>query len=267
MGHRNLNYLRWCVETDLLNIGDWFKANKLTLNVTKSCCILFKKNTKNESLQLSFQSTKIPQCTRMKFLGVWLDEHLDWTYHCNTIINKIKRNSYMLRISLNYLTIHALKLIYYAQIQSHVQYGLLVWGNQCKESFKTLIQKQMSKCWQLVAKGKKGRQNTTLSFLTVQDLVKLENFKLGCKVERGLVPAKIVEMISCDKDRKLLRKSHNYQTRTKKVLNIPRHNTGTYHKSFLISVIRDYSTLPERITSVNSYHTFVNLCKKLLLSS
>ena len=63
MGHRNLNYLRWCIETDLLNISDWFKANKLTLNVNKSHCMLFKKNNKNEPLQLTFQNIKIPQCS------------------------------------------------------------------------------------------------------------------------------------------------------------------------------------------------------------
>ena len=60
MSHRNLNYLKWCVEQDLSNIGDWFLANKLTLNITKSCCILFKKNSKQETLSLSFQGHKIP---------------------------------------------------------------------------------------------------------------------------------------------------------------------------------------------------------------
>ena len=141
MGHRNLNYLRWCIETDLSIIGDWFRANKLKLNVGKSCCILLKKNNKNEVLNLTFQTMKVPQYTRVKFLGVWLDENLDWSYHCNTVINKIKRNSHLLRNSQRFLSGQALKLIYFAQVQSHVQYGLLVWGNQCKESHKTSIQK------------------------------------------------------------------------------------------------------------------------------
>ena len=35
-GHRNLRYLTWCMEHDLNNLDDWFKANKLTLNVGKS---------------------------------------------------------------------------------------------------------------------------------------------------------------------------------------------------------------------------------------
>ena len=35
-GHRNLNYLKWCLETDLAKLVDWFKANKLTLNINKT---------------------------------------------------------------------------------------------------------------------------------------------------------------------------------------------------------------------------------------
>ena len=266
MGHRNLNYLRWCIETDLSIIGDWFRANKLTLNVGKSCCILLKKNNKNEVLNLTFQTMKVPQCTRVKFLGVWLDENLNWSYHCNTVINKIKRNSHLLRNSQRFLSGQALKLIYFAQVQSHVQYGLLVWGNQCKESHKTSIQKQLTKCWRLIAKGKSYDKDDKTSFLTLKKLIKLENYKLGYKIERGLVPVTISRLVSCDRNNKSLKKSHRYHTRTKNILNIPRHNTGSYHNSFLISVIRDYSNLPYHITVKKSLQTFVHHCKKHLSS-
>ena len=31
--HRNTRYLKWCIKQDLKTISDWFKANKLTLNL------------------------------------------------------------------------------------------------------------------------------------------------------------------------------------------------------------------------------------------
>ena len=186
---------------------------------------------------------------------------------CNTVINKIKRNSHLLRNSQRFLSSQALKLIYFAQVQSHVQYGLLVWGNQCKESHKTSIQKQLTKCWRLTAKGKAHDKADKMSFLTLKKLIKLENYKLGYKIENGLVPVKISRMVSCDRNNKSLKKSHGYHTRTKNILNIPRHNTGSYHNSFLISVIIDYSNLPHQITVKNSLQTFVHHCKKYLSSS
>ena len=34
--HRNTRYLKWCIKQDLMTISDWFKANKLTLNLEKN---------------------------------------------------------------------------------------------------------------------------------------------------------------------------------------------------------------------------------------
>ena len=40
--HENLRYLKWCLEEDLKIIADWFKANQLTLNISKSVCMVFR---------------------------------------------------------------------------------------------------------------------------------------------------------------------------------------------------------------------------------
>ena len=49
--HKNLRYLKWTVETDLNNLMDWFKANKLTLNLNKTVCMLF--NSKSKAIKLN----------------------------------------------------------------------------------------------------------------------------------------------------------------------------------------------------------------------
>ena len=114
------------MEQDLININDWFHANKLTLNLKKSCLVLFNENNTKKSVPIKFQNIEIPQSSRVKFLGVWIDENMDWTFHCNVVLNKIKKNQHLLRMGQNYLTKHALKLSYHAHVQSHVQYGLLI---------------------------------------------------------------------------------------------------------------------------------------------
>ena len=43
--HKNLRYLQWCVHEELKHLLDWFQANKLTLNLSKSCCMLFTPHT------------------------------------------------------------------------------------------------------------------------------------------------------------------------------------------------------------------------------
>ena len=58
-GHRNKNYLRWCIETDLMKLTDWFRANKLTINISKTVFMSFgTKNEKPESIRLSGENNK-----------------------------------------------------------------------------------------------------------------------------------------------------------------------------------------------------------------
>ena len=39
--HRNLNYLQFCIQEELLTLQDWFNSNKLTLNIGKSSYLLY----------------------------------------------------------------------------------------------------------------------------------------------------------------------------------------------------------------------------------
>ena len=68
-----------CAQMDLNKINDWFRANKLTLNANKSNCIFFhKKQNENIKIHLEVTGTRIPQAPYTKFLGVWVDENLNW---------------------------------------------------------------------------------------------------------------------------------------------------------------------------------------------
>ena len=40
-GHKDLRYLKWCVENEMLEVDEWFRANGLTLNLSKTECVLF----------------------------------------------------------------------------------------------------------------------------------------------------------------------------------------------------------------------------------
>ena len=137
----------------------------------------------------------------------------------------------------NYLMKHALKLIYHAHVQSHIQYGLLIWGNQCNAKAKQSIQNQMNRSIAIVNKGKNSSVKPRTDFLDLQNLIKLENYKLGYKLMNKMLPDKLAADISLDKNNKPLNKKHGYNTRNKKQLNIPKHETSSYHNSFLCASI------------------------------
>ena len=80
-GHRNENYLKFCVERELEVLSDWFKANKLTLNVDKSMFLMFNRNGKKDINQLKLGNSLIHRIVSTKFLGTWLDDKLNWHTH------------------------------------------------------------------------------------------------------------------------------------------------------------------------------------------
>ena len=89
--HRNNSYLNYILQSDLNNIEDWLLANKLSLNISKTYAMKFwtgkGKNTEKLSLQLNM--IPIPLVKHTKFLGVTIDEELNWSKHINNIISKI----------------------------------------------------------------------------------------------------------------------------------------------------------------------------------
>ena len=74
---------------ELQLIDQWFVANRLSVNVSKTKYVLFstvqsKLTTKKQALVL--RQNKIEQVEFIKFLGVYIQEHLTWSRHINHLI-------------------------------------------------------------------------------------------------------------------------------------------------------------------------------------
>ena len=71
------------VNSEMLKLFDWFKANKLSLNIQKSNYIIFKPRQRRDELTLSIEMDgfKMNQVKEDNFLGVILDETLSWKPH------------------------------------------------------------------------------------------------------------------------------------------------------------------------------------------
>ena len=67
--HQKLSYLKWSIEDDLKRVMDWFKANKLTLNVNKTECVLFNYKPIKQDFSIDIEDTIIPTTESAKFLA------------------------------------------------------------------------------------------------------------------------------------------------------------------------------------------------------
>ena len=116
-----------------------------------------------------------------KFLGVFIDRKLTWTEHVEKVIQKINRNMNLLKLSNKFLNVHAKRLIYFAQIQSHLMYGLSVWGNMISNGTVEKLQKLQNRCLGYINGKNADMVNYhKLNILRIKDLIALENYKYGC---------------------------------------------------------------------------------------
>ena len=86
--------------------------------------MFFCHNNKSEKINFSFEQSNIPQVASTKFLGIWIHEKLNWKEHWENLKIKLYKNRNLLQNSMNILNAHTMKLLYYAQIYSHLVYGI-----------------------------------------------------------------------------------------------------------------------------------------------
>jgi hypothetical protein len=86
ISNKNIETLFTDMNIELAKITIWFKANKLSLNVKKTKWILFHSASKRRFVpsllpQLQIDNCVIERETVTKFLGVLIDENLNWKKH------------------------------------------------------------------------------------------------------------------------------------------------------------------------------------------
>ena len=208
-GHRNRNYLKYCIECELENLQDWFYANKLTLNVEKSVYMLFEKVKTNHDFRITVCDKEIPRCTSAKFLGTWLDDNLNWNTHVKKLLSKLKSGLGMMRHANKYLTAKAKHMLYYGQVHSNLSYGISIWGPMLRKGQIEGLFAFQCKCIDLI-----GNQSSFKEYKipTLQQLIILEQCKLGFKLCKKLLPLGLEKLMLTDHKMTSIEKSHAYPT-------------------------------------------------------
>ena len=265
--HNKISYIQSCIEIDLAILCDWFLSNKLTLNVGKSVCILFgKKPRSTTKLQIMLGHENIPQVRSTKFLGMWIDESLNWNEHVTKVILKLKSRVNLLKMGRNLLSKHALKVLYFAQIHSVMTYGIVMWGSLATQANLNKLQKIQNTCICIIDKPEctslrsKYKKN---KILDVSQTIDMELTKLWHKFHLNLLPPRLIEAMSTDHRDKGLAKTHGYETRQKSLINLPLAKHSKYHNSFLVEGLRLYNQLSQDLIKIDKYKTF---CSKLKCS-
>ena len=118
------------VNNEIKKLCLWLNVNRLALNVSKTNFVIFRANKPlYHNVTLIMNRKAIEQTSHVKYLGVYVDEHLNWKYHIAHVAKKIGRGIGILAKLRQFLTPQMLRNVYYCLVYSYLAYGVHVWGS------------------------------------------------------------------------------------------------------------------------------------------
>ena len=132
--------LQTVINRELNCSNNWLIANKLSINTVKTQFMVVSQTAKNsDSIRLYIDNEELKRTKIYKYLGVWIDEGLNWKAHIAKISSSLSKTVGVYFKIRNYVSMHCLKIVYYSLIQSKLTYGILTWGATTKENLSHLF--------------------------------------------------------------------------------------------------------------------------------
>ena len=126
-----------------------------------------------------------------KYLGLQVDQHMNWENHTNHVIKKISRALNMIQLAKNFLPLAALQTLYKSIVEPYFRFCCPVWGS-CGFTASSKLQTLQNRAARIVT-GSSYKTSAfpilkKLGWLTVNDLIETETLKMVFKSKNQLAP-------------------------------------------------------------------------------
>jgi len=169
---------------------NWLKTNKLLVNAAKTKVMIFKNvNKQGISLNLKINNVCLEEVQTIKYLGVIIDNKLNWLPHIEKITKKIVPLMGRLKRLGFVFSKKIINILYHSHILSRVRYCLNTWS-MCPEYAKSKVEKLMKKALKILFKLE-PTTNSELVFriadqINLNSLIFTEKAKLMYKIVNNL---------------------------------------------------------------------------------
>ncbi len=256
------------LNSELLIFNEWLCVNKLSLNNSKTKCMVLgsKANCENFhqlKLNININGSVIEYVNEIKYLGIVLDPQLSFSSQIDYLCKKLsKKIGFFSRIS-GHLSVWARTLVYNTIIKPHFQYccSLLI---SCNSTDVERIQKQQNKCMRIILRcpytTSIKKMLSSLGWMNVKNLIHRSS---------SIFVYKIYNNVSAPYLKKFLtRRSeiHKYDTRNKDHFDVVFTRSSKLKKLLFYEGIRIFNKLPEEIKKSTSIGSFIKLLDEFILT-
>ena len=252
----DLNCAISAVNNDLSQIDLFMKANKLSVNITKTNYIIFAARQKPVGFPINpvlYDEVLLKQVKVVKFLGVFIDEHLTWKPHITYICKKISKSIGVMFRSRFFLSETTKKSLYYTLIYPYLTYCTTVWSSTYVTNLNRIFLLQ-KRAVRIITNADFRAHSEPLFFrLKILDIYNINSFytaQFMFSYYHQLLPPLFSNLFVTSSN------IHNYNTRSSSHFRSHACRTNTKQFSILFQGPKIWNSLPNSVTSIFTLQSF-----------
>ena len=202
---------------------------------------------------------------KTKFLGIIIEEHLNWATHISHLCNIIARNVGILQKLRYFVPAYVLKILYHSLILSHLHYCTLLWANSYYSHLQKLRLLQ-KKAIRIISNADylphSSKLFLNLKLLKLDDIMKFQLGTFMYKLKYNKLPSAIPHIMFVTNEN-----IHSHNTRNKNGYLIP--NVRTNCRKFTVSYAGPilWNSFPQKLRQLPSEVLFKRKLKYILLAT
>ena len=257
----DINEISRDINDELSCVQEWLNINKLSLNVSKTKYMIFHHRQRNidEFIpDIRINDSPIERVTDFNFLGLQIDQHLNWNAHIQKSSNKISRTLGVMNRLKRYLPTKILRVLYNSLILPHLQYGILSWGFKLSR-----LSKLQKRAIRVITCSKFNAHTEplfkSLNLLKLEDMVSFNVLKLYYKLCHGNLPVYVTNLFT----RNAPGATHNYDLRPSGIFKTPTVHTCIAERCIRFMLPKIINDADPSVTEKADTHSFQGFTKYL----
>ena len=180
------------INTELTKVSEWLAANKLSLNVKKTKCMVFHTPQRKVTYpEIKINNILIERVSDFNFLCITFNSNLKWHTHINCITKKITGIVGLIWRLKDLYPMTVLRMLYNSLILPHLSYGILTWGAKISRDDQLhLIQKR---CLRLISNSSYIAHTEPickdLRIISLPDMYTVAMWKFYYKLMNNILPS------------------------------------------------------------------------------
>ncbi len=247
------------INSDLNKITLWARRWKITINPTKTVCMLFTKKSKpNKNFQIRLNNEIIKLSDHHKHLGLWLSTNLTWKKHISEMAAKGRKRLGCIQKHKYRLDRRSLELLYLTFVRPVLEYGGVLYDSANQEDLEILTDIEKEALRTITGARKRCNLDALYNEFKWPDLEKRREIQKISTLGKIIIkqfPSYLVKDLPTF--------YANARNNRKNTFAIPHSRHDYYSKSFLPASIDLWNDLPFEIRCINSHKALKTRLKSL----